>query len=246
VNWEWEGTVHENCVVFYKVSDEYGGLSNMSNEFPLQVNGLRVGSSEALYQAFRFPQRPDWQQAILDAPHAIQAKMKAKKEGRRKEHSRPDWEQVQEAVMRWCLRVKLAQHSQRFGGLLRWSAPRPIVERSRSDRFWGAVLERDGVLRGQNRLGQLLMELREELLACRAAGQESRLLRVEPPPVLDFLLLGQVIGVIEVAADRPISTAPREHLIRRLCGPRRGAGGVLPNAEPALLLTFFGQLGRVS
>jgi ribA/ribD-fused uncharacterized protein len=198
MNWEEESRVRQDRVVFYKVSDEYGGLSNMSNDFPLQVNGQPVGSTEALYQACRFPHRPDWQQEILEAPHAMRAKMVAKKEGRRKQHSRPDWEQVQEAVMRWCLRVKLAQHLQRFGGLLRWSAPRPIVERSRSDRFWGAVLEKDEVLRGQNRLGLLLMELREELLACRAAGQESRLLRVEPPPVPDFLLLGQAIGVVEV------------------------------------------------
>jgi ribA/ribD-fused uncharacterized protein len=197
MNWEGESTVHENCVVFYKVSDEYGGLSNMSNDFPLLVNGLRVGSSEALYQACRFPHCPDWQQEILDAPHAMQAKMKAKKEGRWKEHSRPDWEQVQEAVMRWCLRAKLAQHVTKFGGLLRWSSPRPIVERSRKDRFWGAVLEKDGVLRGENRLGLLLMELREELLACRAAGQESRLLRVEPPQISDFLLLGKPIAVID-------------------------------------------------
>jgi ribA/ribD-fused uncharacterized protein len=184
-------------VVFYKVTDEYGGLSNMSNDFPLQVNGLWVGSTEALYQACRFPHRPDWQQEILDAPHAMRAKMVAKKEGRRKEHSRSDWEQVQEAVMRWCLRVKLAQHFTKFGGLLRWSSPRPIVERSRKDRFWGAVLEKDGVLRGENRLGRLLMELRDELLAAKVAGQESRLLRVEPPQVPDCLLLGKPIGVID-------------------------------------------------
>jgi hypothetical protein len=56
----------------------------------------------------------------------------------------------------------------------------------------------DGVLRGQNRLGRLLMELREELLAYKRAGQESRLLRVEPAQVTDFLLLGQAIGVVEV------------------------------------------------
>jgi ribA/ribD-fused uncharacterized protein len=198
MNWEEEGTAHQNCVVFYKVNEEWGGLSNMSNEFPLRVNGLRIGSSEALYQACRFPHRPDWQQEILDAPHAMQAKMKAKKEGRRKEHSRLDWDEIQVEVMRWCLRVKLAQHVMKFGGLLRRSAPRPIVEQSRKDRFWGAVLEQDGVLRGQNRLGQLLAELREELLTCRAAGQESRLLRVEPPQVPEFLLLGQAIGVVEV------------------------------------------------
>jgi type I restriction enzyme S subunit len=190
--------VHENCLVFFKVGEEWGGLSNMSNEFPLRVNGLRIGSSEALYQACRFPHRPDWQREILEAPHAMQAKMKSKKEGRRKEHTRPDWEAIQVEVMRWSLRVKLAQHVTKFGGLLRWSAPRPIVERSQKDRIWGAVLEKDGVLRGQNRLGQLLMELREELLACKVAGQESRLLRVEPPQFPDFLLLGQAIGVVEV------------------------------------------------
>ena len=197
MNWEWEGTVHQGCVVFFKVGGEYGGLSNMSNDFPLRVNGLRIGSSEALYQACRFPHRPDWQQEILAAPHAMQAKMKAKKQGRRPQ-SRPDWAQVQLDVMRWCLRMKLPQHFKRFGGLLRWSAPRAIVERSHRDRFWGAVLEADGVLHGENRLGQLLMELREELLTCKVTGQESRLLRVEPLQIPDFLLLGQAIGVVEV------------------------------------------------
>jgi predicted NAD-dependent protein-ADP-ribosyltransferase YbiA (DUF1768 family) len=100
MNWEWEGTVHENCVAFFRVAEEWGGLSNMSNDFPLRVNGLRIGSSEALYQACRFPHRPDWQQEILAAPHAMQAKMAAKKQGRRKEHSRPNWEEIQVEVMR--------------------------------------------------------------------------------------------------------------------------------------------------
>src|SRR5262245_35960788 len=171
MNWEGEGTAHENCVVFFKVKEEWGGLSNMSNDFPLRVNGRRVGSSEALYQACRFPHRADWQQEVLDAPHAMRAKMAAKKEGRRRTGSRPDWEQAQQEVMRWCLSVKLAQQFERFGGLLRRTSPRPIVERSRKDRFWGAVLEADGVLRGQNHLGLLLMELRDELLACEVAGK---------------------------------------------------------------------------
>src|SRR5262245_56196010 len=103
MNWEGVGTVHENCVVVFKVNEDCGELSNMSNAFPLVVGGVRLGSSEALYQAMRFPHRPDWQQEILDAPHAMQAKMAAKKEGRRRTGSRPDWEQVQQEVMRWVL-----------------------------------------------------------------------------------------------------------------------------------------------
>jgi ribA/ribD-fused uncharacterized protein len=195
--WECGGQRQDNCVVVFKVKEEWGGLSNMSNDFPLVVGGVRVGSSEALYQAMRFPHRPDWQQEVLDAPHAMQAKMKSKKEGRRKTGSRLDWEEVQEEVMRWVLRVKLACHPRRFGGLLRCTGSRPIVERSRRDRFWGAVPGEDGVLRGENWLGRLLMELREDLAGKRAAGQEAMLLRVEPPAIAPMRLLGREIGVIE-------------------------------------------------
>lgn len=199
MNWESEGRCFDDCLVVFKVSEAFGGLSNMSNEYPLRVAGLPVRSSEALYQACRYPQRPEWQREILDAPHAMVAKMKAKKEGRRA-RSRPDWPQVQVEVMRWVLRVKLAQNMLRFGGLLKWSKGRPIVEKSARDRFWGAVEEKDGVLRGENWLGRLLMELREELAARRAAAEEGVLLRVPPPAIADFCLLGREIGVVESLA----------------------------------------------
>lgn len=91
------------------------------------------------------------------------AKMAAKKGGRRAQ-SRKDWDSVRVEIMRWCLQMKLDQHFGRFYNSLRKSGDRPIVERSRRDRFWGAVLEEDGVLRGKNQLGRLLMELRDESL----------------------------------------------------------------------------------
>ena len=194
--WQFLGQRHDNCLVVFRVSDEFGGLSNMSNEFRLHVAGLEIASSEALYQACRYPHEQDWQREILEAAHAMQAKMKAKKGGRRQQ-SRPDWAKVQLDVMRWVLRVKLAQHLRRFGGLLRWSNSRPIVEQSRRDRFWGAVLEADGVLRGENWLGRLLMELREELAAKRAAGEEAKLLVVDPPAISGMRLLGREVGPIQ-------------------------------------------------
>lgn len=180
-------------MVVFKVGEEWGGPSNMSNEFPLAVGEVQVGSTEALYQAMRFPHRPDWQREILDAPHAMQAKMKSKKGGRWKDGSRPDWEAVQEDVMRWVLRVKLARHPREFGRLLRATKDRPVVERSRKDRYWGAVLEADGVLRGENRLGRLLTELRGEL----AARGEAGVVRVDPPEIPDFTLLGEPVGAVE-------------------------------------------------
>jgi type I restriction enzyme S subunit len=203
MRWESGGECFDDCVVFFKVDEvidglPVGGLSNMSNKFPLTIDGVRVRSTETLYQALRFPHQPNWQEEILAAPHAMRAKMAAKKEGRKKDHSRPDWEEIQVEVMRWCLRVKLAQHYQDFFvRLLDWTGHRPIVERSKKDRFWGAVLGEDGVLRGTNQLGRLLVELRESARALRAEGREAELLRVEPPPIENFLLLGQPIGVVE-------------------------------------------------
>jgi ribA/ribD-fused uncharacterized protein len=197
MNWECDGLVVSDCVVFFKVGEEWGGLSNMSNAFPLAVGGVRIGSSEALYQAMRFPHRPDWQAEILDAPHAMRAKMVSKKEGRRRTGSRSDWDAIQDDVMRWVLRVKLACHPIEFGRLLRATKGRPIVERSSKDRYWGAVSERDGVLRGLNRLGQLLSELRDQL---GAEVNQVALVRVEPPAVADFRLLGEPVRTVESGA----------------------------------------------
>lgn len=194
MDWEFEGRRQGGCVVFFKVAEEWGEFSNMHNDFPLRFGPAWAGSAEALYQAMRFPHEPAWQREILEAPHAMKAKMAAKKEGRRQRHSRPDWEQVQEAVMRWCLRIKLACYPRGFGRLLRASGARPIVEQSRSDRFWGAVLERDGVLRGRNRLGGLLQEVR--LMA--ESRREEEWGRVEPPAVPGALLLGEEVGPLLV------------------------------------------------
>ena len=153
--WEWDGKRFEECCVFHKVKEEWGGLSNMSNDFPLRIGEIGVGSSEALYQALRFPHQPDWQREVLEAPHAMRAKMTAKKEGHKKNHSRADWDRIQVEAMKWYLRVKLAQHFRDFFvRLLRWTAPHPIVELSRKDRFWGAVQDEDGVVRGENMLGR--------------------------------------------------------------------------------------------
>lgn len=189
MTWECDAVLVENCVTFFKVKEPWGELSNMSNDFPLRIGTVAVGSSEALYQAMRYPHRPDWQREILDAPHAMQAKMKSKKEGRRKTSSRPDWEAVQIEAMRWVLMVKLAQHPRTFGRVLRTSGTRAIVERSRKDRYWGAVADKDGVLRGKNWLGRLLMELRDGMVS----QGDAAVLRVEQPLIDNCLLLGQPI-----------------------------------------------------
>lgn len=191
MDWEWNGVERENCAVVFKVAEEFGGLSNMHNGYPLQVDGVEWGSSEALYQACRYPHQPEWQREIREAPHAMRAKMAAKRDGRRAQ-SRQDWDSVRVEIMRWCLQLKLDQHFGEFYNLLRNSGDRAIVEKSRRDRVWGAVLEKDGVLRGENRLGRLLMEIRDKTVEwMNGDDDEAEWLAPAPPPIGQFLLFGQ-------------------------------------------------------
>jgi ribA/ribD-fused uncharacterized protein len=192
VTWYTDGEVYKNCAVLFKVKERFGGLSNMAGGYALKINGETVYSSEALYQACRFPHHPEWQQEIIEQKSPMAAKMKAKKEGRRHKHSRDDWEEVQIEIMRWVLRVKLAQNYSRISELLLSTGDSPIVEKSRKDKFWGAVEDLEGNLHGYNQLGRLLMELRE--LVKIQSRQELTV--VEPLEIPDFLLLGNPITIV--------------------------------------------------
>ena len=190
-----------NCIVFLKTKEAFGGLSNMAGGFPLRVNGIRIFTSEALYQACRFPHLPDVQRIVLGEPSPMTSKMKSKPY---RKDSRPDWDQVRVRVMRWCLRVKLVQNWKAFGELLLATGDKPIVEESRKDDFWGANPVDEHTLVGMNVLGRLLMELREEF----KSDQRDMLLRVVPLPIPDFMLMGQPIPVIEALAQDSKRLAP--------------------------------------
>jgi len=190
--------VSSDSAKFRKTGELLGGLSNMAPGFPLEVNGIHIRTSEALYQACRFPHLPEVQRMIIEESSPMTAKMKSKPY---RDRSRTDWDAVRARIMRWCLRVKLAQNWERFGGLLIETDGRPIVEESSKDDFWGAIPTADGHLVGRNVLGRLLMELRELL---QAPGAES-LHRVEPPRVPRCLLYGQPITVVDGPAKLAIT-----------------------------------------
>jgi ribA/ribD-fused uncharacterized protein len=183
-------------VVVYKTKEGFGGLSNMASGYPLQINGVRILTTEALYQACRFPHMPEVQREIIGQHSPMTAKMKSKPH---RKDSRSDWDEVRHKVMRWCLRVKLAQNYQEFGQLLLATCDQPIVEQSRKDDFWGAKLadEAGYILVGQNVLGRLLMELREKL----KGDTEGALKMVPPPGIPDFVLLGKPMETVTAAGS---------------------------------------------
>lgn len=193
------------CVVVHKTKEDWGGLSNMAGGYSVTINGVRILTSEALYQACRFPHLPNVQRAIIEQISPMTAKMKSKPH---REHSRPDWDEVRFKIMRWCLRVKLAQNHAEFGRLLLATRDRPIVEQSKKDDYWGAKLSADGTeLVGENVLGRLLMGLRKQLVE----DTPDNILTVEPLPIPDFKLFGEPIDTVTAIAKK--RSSPQHDLL---------------------------------
>ena len=180
---------------FKKTKELFGGLSNMASGFPLVVNGVNILTSEALYQACRFPHLPDVQRTIIAQKSPMSAKMKSKPY---RADSRADFEYKKVVIMRWCLRVKLAQNFIRFSQLLESTENKEIVENSHKDRFWGAVPTKEdkNLLVGANVLGGLLKQLRREYYENRLTNLPS-LLYVEPPTINGFLLFDEPIRAVD-------------------------------------------------
>ncbi|KAF8061418.1 hypothetical protein HT031_004509 [Scenedesmus sp. PABB004] len=191
-----DGTV----VHFYKAWDEWGALSNFSPhavEMPPGAAGRdaapagaplrRWASVEHYYQAQKFAGVPgDEAAALVEAIAASLSPEEAARLGRRAERERPellrpDWAAAKRRVMLGALRAKFGAHAGPREMLLSTAGPgggagggggggAVLLESSPHDRYWGSGY--DGL--GANHLGQLLMQVRGELLADAAGGEASQ------------------------------------------------------------------------
>jgi len=186
--------IADECCVFKKTKEVYGGLSNMAGGFPIVVNGLEIRTSEALFQMCRFPHLPDLQLKIQNEKSPLVAKWVSRPFIA---DSRPDWENVKLQIMQWCIQVKLAQNFSKFGEILESTGIKIIVEDSRKNDFWGAIRDKSNkdILVGSNALGQLLIELRKIYFQHKDTP-ESYI--VQPLKIPDFKLIGQDIEIITV------------------------------------------------
>jgi type I restriction enzyme S subunit len=184
----------KEAAVFGTTSGEFGALSNMAPDFPIVIQGVRIPTAEALYQACRFPDHPEIQRLIIDQLSPMTAKMKSK---RYHDKTRSDWDGVRVNIMRWCLRAKLEQNWKRFGAALDRTGSRPIVEESRKDEFWGAKPKEAGTLFGRNVLGRLLMELRDQFRSVEG----GHLGGVSYPSIPHFHLFGKPLGRVGMRTE---------------------------------------------
>lgn len=136
-------------------SGEYGFLSNFY-EFPVTAlwdddNTVSVPTVEHAFQAAKAGVRDDFY-AICSAPTARACKQKG-----RTITLRPDWEGVKLDVMKRILREKFSNGDLR-ARLLKTEEAMLVEGNTWGDRFWGVCRGA-----GENHLGRLLMEIREEI-----------------------------------------------------------------------------------
>jgi ribA/ribD-fused uncharacterized protein len=138
---------------FYSLSDEYGCFSNFAKA-PIRLQGKVWPTSEHYFQAQKFA-GTDREEEIRQAKSA----MIAARMGRSRSHRlRPDWEHIKDAIMREAVLAKFTQHDELRGILLETGDAR-LVEHTENDAYWGD----GGDGRGRNRLGEILMSVRDEL-----------------------------------------------------------------------------------
>ncbi|MBQ6256022.1 MAG: DUF1768 domain-containing protein [Clostridia bacterium] len=132
--------------------EQYRFLSNFYEAHVL-YGGLVYGSNEAAFQAQKCVTEEEKVQFTEFGPG------KSKGVGRRVQ-LRPDWEDVKTGIMEEIVRAKFTQHQELAARLLA-TGDKVLVEGNHwGDTCWG-VDTRTG--QGENRLGKILMKVREEL-----------------------------------------------------------------------------------
>jgi ribA/ribD-fused uncharacterized protein len=140
-------------ISFYKAEGKYGFLSNFAN-YPIKIRDKIWPTTEHYFQGQKYAGTLDEEQ-VRNAETPAKAKELGKD---RSKTLRPDWEKVKIDIMREALLAKFNQHKEIKDKLVA-TGDATLIEHTENDKFWGDG--GDGL--GQNLLGKLLMEIREQL-----------------------------------------------------------------------------------
>jgi ribA/ribD-fused uncharacterized protein len=131
-------------------------MANSPNLLDILYKNMMLYTSENYVQAMKFPHDPDYQEKIRTTKECHVIKRLG---GNRQIKLRSDWEEVKENIMMIALRAKFDQYPE-LKQLLLSTVGNNIVEHTENDSYWGDGGDGSGL----NRLGILLVELRENYL----------------------------------------------------------------------------------
>jgi ribA/ribD-fused uncharacterized protein len=140
---------------FYSTTGEYGCFSNFSRH-AVFLAGKRWPTTEHFFQAQKF-RGTEHEEAVRLAKTPREAANMGRD---RKRPLRKDWESAKDQVMLEAVRAKFTQHDD-LKAILLGTGDAKLVEHTENDSYWGD----GGDGSGKNRLGQILMQVREELKA---------------------------------------------------------------------------------
>ena len=143
---------------------EYRFLSNYYS-CPVTIDGLTYQSAEAAFQAAKYSDPID-RAAFCTIPPNV-----AKAIGR-KIKLRDGWEKERDGIMADVIHAKFSQNPAFTQALINTGDAELIEGNTWNDNYWGvcgcARCRSEGI-KGQNKLGQILMAEREKLIATHAA-----------------------------------------------------------------------------
>ncbi len=140
-------------IKFYKVNDNYGYFSNFA-PYPIFIEGELWQTSEHYFQCSKFED-----ETVRSKIKKLTSPMEVAIEGRNKKNLiRSDWDFIKESIMYKALKAKFLQHPELKSKLLETGKSK-LIEHTSNDSYWGD----SGNGQGKNRLGELLMSLRDEI-----------------------------------------------------------------------------------
>lgn len=147
-------------IEFYRLKEAYGEFSSFS-PYAIEIDGRRWPTAEHYFQAQKFAGTEHEEQIRAAKSPMIAARM-----GRSRQRPlRADWEQVKEDIMREAVYIKFSQHDD-LRAILLGTGDAVIAEHTAKDSYWGDGGDGSGL----NRLGAILMEVRERLRAEAESG----------------------------------------------------------------------------
>jgi N-glycosidase YbiA len=148
-------------IYFYSTKElPYGCFSNFA-AYPFELDGQTWPTSEHYFQAQKFAGTPDAEAIRQEPSPMIAARM-----GRaRSRPLRADWNDVKDDLMRRAVLRKFETHAG-IRAVLLGTGEADLIEQTTDDYYWGCGTKGTG----QNRLGQILVEVRAILRAREQAG----------------------------------------------------------------------------
>jgi N-glycosidase YbiA len=146
-------------IYFYSTRDEYGCFSNFSAH-GFESDGLWWPTSEHYFQAHKFIDTP-----YFEAIRQVKSPKDAALMGRdRQRPLRPDWDEVKDKIMFRAVLRKFETHAD-IRAVLLSTGNEELIENTSTDYYWGCGTNKTG----KNRLGQILIEVREKLRSLEIA-----------------------------------------------------------------------------